>query len=44
MKMARIGEPEIGNPLFFPRESPLVNALYKAYVGCDWRHGEQNQW
>ena len=22
----------IGNPLFFPRESPLVNALYKAYV------------
>ena len=23
---------EIGDPLFFPRESPLVNALYKAYV------------
>ena len=23
---------EIGEPLFFPRESPLVNALYKAYV------------
>ena len=22
----------IGEPLFFPRESPLVNALYKAYV------------
>ena len=28
----RIEEGEIGNPLFFPRESPLVNALYKAYV------------
>ena len=23
---------EIGDPLFFPRESPLVNALYKAYT------------
>ena len=23
---------EIGDPLFYPRESPLVNALYKAYV------------
>lgn len=23
---------EIGDPLFFPRESPLVEALYKAYV------------
>lgn len=23
---------EIGEPLFFPRESPIVNALYKAYV------------
>ena len=23
---------EIGDPLFFPRESPFVNALYKAYV------------
>mgnify|MGYP002420593905 CR=1 FL=1 len=22
----------IGNPLFFPRESPLVQALYKAYT------------
>ena len=22
----------IGDPLFFPRESPLVNALYKAYT------------
>ena len=28
----RIEIGEIGNPLFFPRESPLVNALYKAYV------------
>ena len=28
----RIEVGEIGNPLFFPRESPLVNALYKAYV------------
>ena len=26
----RIEVGEIGNPLFFPRESPLVNALYKA--------------
>ena len=23
---------EIGDPLFFPRQSPLVEALYKAYV------------
>ena len=23
---------EIGDPLFFPREAPLVNALYKAYT------------
>ena len=28
----RIEVGEIGNPLFFPRESLLVNALYKAYV------------
>lgn len=28
----RIEIGEIGDPLFFPRESPLVNALYKAYV------------
>ena len=31
-KNGRIEVGEIGNPLFFPRESPLVNALYKAYV------------
>ena len=28
----RIEIEEIGDPLFFPRESPLVEALYKAYV------------
>jgi len=28
----RIEINSIGNPLFFPRESPLVEALYKAYV------------
>ena len=28
----RIEIVEIGEPLFFPRESPLVNALYKAYT------------
>ena len=28
----RIETEEIGNPLFFPRESPLVKALYKAYT------------
>ena len=28
----RIEIEEIGDPLFFPRESPLVNALYKAYT------------
>ena len=28
----RIEIEEIGYPLFFPRESPLVEALYKAYV------------
>ena len=28
----RIEINEIGDPLFFPRESPIVNALYKAYV------------
>ena len=28
----RIEVGEIGDPLFFPKESPLVNALYKAYV------------
>ena len=28
----RIEIGQIGDPLFFPRESPLVNALYKAYV------------
>ena len=28
----RIEITEIGEPLFYPRESPLVNALYKAYV------------
>ena len=28
----RIEIQEIGDPLFFPRESPLVEALYKAYV------------
>ena len=31
-KTGRIEIGEIGDPLFFPRESPLVNALYKAYV------------
>ena len=30
MDILRFGE--IGDSLFFPRESPLVNALYKAYV------------
>ena len=32
LKMAEFEIEEIGDPLFFPRESPLVEALYKAYV------------
>ena len=31
-KNGRIEIVEIGAPLFFPKESPLVNALYKAYT------------
>ena len=31
-KNGRIEIVEVGAPLFFPKESPLVNALYKAYT------------
>lgn len=37
----------IGDSLFFPRESPLVNALYKAYVDVTGRYRKQtngNRW
>ena len=40
-KNGRIEITKVVAPLFFPRESPLVNALYKAYKeGIDYRiHG-----
>ena len=37
----------IGDSLFFPRESPLVNALYKGICRCDRRYRKQtngNRW